>query len=126
MSPASPDACGTCGSCADGPSGRILEVRSKLELRPGQRVELEVQSDGELGPAAAVFLLPVGALMVGAIVGTLVVTRWTSLGISNTLGAFLGALTFLLPAVLAVRAYDRAYGRKGTPVKILRRRFATE
>lgn len=119
--PASAESCATCGGCAEGPAGRFLEIRNSMGLRPGQRVDLEVTGADELGPAAAVFLLPVVAILMGAVAGTLLVVSYPEMGISQTLGGFLGALALLLPAILAVRLYDRAYGRREARVRILRK-----
>ena len=120
--PLSPESCESCGGCSDGPTGQTLEIRTTLDLRPGQRVDLEVKGVGELGPAAAVFLLPVAALMFGAITGNLVVASCAGLGISPTLGGVLGALAFVVPAVMVVRWYDRAHARREPQVRILRTR----
>jgi sigma-E factor negative regulatory protein RseC len=119
--PASPESCATCGGCAEVSTGRILEIRSTPGLRPGQRVELEVQGAGGLGPAAVVFLLPVVAILIGAVSGNLVVSQYPHLGVSQTLGGFLGAVVLLVPALVALRHYDRAYGKRGARVRILRR-----
>ena len=119
--PLSPESCESCGSCAEGPAGRVLEIRNTMDLYAGQRVELEVQGVGELGPAAVVFLLPVAAILLGAVIGNLVVAKYADLGISQTLGGILGSIAFLVPAILAVRWYDRAYSRKGAQVRIIRK-----
>ena len=120
--PGSPESCGTCGGCAEGPTGRTLEIRSTMDLRPGQRVELEVKEVGELGPAAAVYLLPVIAIIVGAVMGNQMIDWYPDLTLTPTWAGVLGALAIVIPAVVAVRLYDRAYRRKGPKVRILRTR----
>ncbi len=120
--PASPESCESCGGCAEGPVGRTLETRNTMDLHPGQFVDLEIRGMDELGPATAVFLLPVAAIMMGAVIGNVVVAAYPDLGISQTLGGVLGALAFVAPAILAVRWYDRVYGRRRPQVRILRKR----
>jgi len=93
-----------------------------MDLRPGQRVELEVKGVGELGPAAAVFLLPVIAILVGAVMGNQMIVWYPNSGFSPTWAGVLGALVVVIPAVVGIRLYDRAYRRKGPNVRILRAR----
>ena len=113
--PASQDACATCGSCADEPQGRLLEVKAAPGAEPGRRVLIEVRDEGGLGPAFVVFLLPVLALLIGAVLGSHVPSWTGSPDLSPTLAAILGALALLGLAILAVRSYDRAYGTKAGP-----------
>ena len=120
--PGSPESCGSCGGCAEGPIGRTLEIRSTMDLRPGQRVDLEVTGAGELGPAAAVFLLPVVAILVGAVMGNQIIAWYPDLDLSPTWAGVLGALAVVIPVVVAIRLYDRAYRRQGPKVRILRTR----
>jgi positive regulator of sigma E activity len=120
--PSSPESCASCGSCADSPAGRTIELRSTMDLSPGQRVELEVKGVGELGPAAAVFLLPVTAILIGAVLGNQVLAWYPDLDLSPTLAGVLGALAVAIPVIVAIRLYDRAYGRRVPRVRILRTR----
>lgn len=114
--PASPEACKTCGSCEDQPQGPALMVDAVDGLVPGSRVWIEVQGEGELGPAVAVFLLPVLAILIGAILGAMLPdwflegTAWES--IDSTWGALLGAVVLLIPVLILIRIYDRSRSRR--------------
>lgn len=118
--PAKPEACGTCASCDEGVSGKLLELDSVPGLRPGSRVVLEVREARGLGPPAVAFLLPVVAVLVGAILGARIPGWIRRPGWSETGFALLGAVLLLAPACVAVRRYDRALGRRGVGPRIVR------
>jgi len=110
--PASAEACRTCGSCEERPQGPVLLVDAAEGLAPGRRVVIEVPEGGELGPAVAVFLLPVLAILVGAILGA-AIPGWISSESGNSTGyALLGAVVLLVPVLILVRIYDRSRGRR--------------
>ena len=112
VTPASPEACRTCGGCQEQPQGLALLVDAVDGLRPGSRVWIEVQEGGELGPAVAVFLLPVLAILIGAILGAKL-PDWTTLGSGNsTWFALLGAVVLLVPVLILIRVYDRSRSRR--------------
>jgi len=110
--PSSPEACETCGSCEEKPQGPALMVDTVDGLVPGDRVWIEVQEGGELGPAVAVFLLPVLAILIGAILGARL-PDWTTLEWGNsTWFALLGAVALLVPVLVLIRIYDRSRSRR--------------
>jgi positive regulator of sigma E activity len=118
--PAEPESCKSCGSCADGPTGRILEIENRSDLRVGQRLDLEVKGVGDFGPAVAVFLLPVTAILLGGVLGSQLVVWFPGLGLSSTTSGVIGAVTLLIAAVLGIRLYDRAFARRRPKVRVLR------
>jgi positive regulator of sigma E activity len=120
MSPDSPEECRTCGVCGERPSGRVLVAAGGRGLAPGQRVEVEVE--GVPGVAAAVvgFLVPVSALCLGAVIGSLTGVRDVLGGISPAAGAVLGGVVALLLSLLVVRAYDRSLRRRVVASRIVR------
>ena len=110
--PTSEEACRTCGGCEEQSDGPLLMADAVDGLHPGNRVWIEAPEEGELGHAAAVFLLPVLAILIGAILGAKLPewTAWTSIG--STWGALLGAVVLLIPAVILIRIYDRSRSRR--------------
>ena len=120
VDPASPEACATCGSCDEGPSGRLLELDAVPGVRPGQWVVLEVREARGLGPPVMAFLLPVVAILVGTILGAAVPSRVGRPGWSQTGCALVGAVVLLALALVAVRRYDRALRRRGHEPRIVR------
>lgn len=116
----SAESCASCGGCEAGADGRILEVTASEGLAPGRRVLLEVPEPGGLGPVLVVFLLPVLALVGGAVIGALT-PSWTGWEFLSPTGfAFFGALVLLAPSVYLVRWYDRAVERKQARPRVLR------
>jgi positive regulator of sigma E activity len=114
MQPASADACSTCGTCGEGPQGRLLRVPAVPGVEPGRRVSVEVpEEEGDLKAALVVFLIPVLAIVLGAVVGSAAMA-------DRTAGACLGAFALLVPAVLLVRWYDRRRGRAVPTARIVR------
>ncbi|MDR3562845.1 MAG: SoxR reducing system RseC family protein [Negativicutes bacterium] len=61
--------CENCGSCP-GNSALVLEARNPLGARPGQRVMIEVQEINMLKSAFIVYLLPLIAIFIGAVLGS--------------------------------------------------------
>ena len=100
------DACHGCPSsqlCHMGTSGeREVVAKNPLGAREGQRVEIEVQ-DGLLVRASfIVYILPIVALIIGALCG-----RWAihSLGIpwSEDSGAVIGGLTCMTAVFVLIK-----------------------
>jgi len=117
--PSSPEACRTCGGCEEQPQGPVLMVDSVDGLAPGSRVWIEVPEGGELGPAVAVFLLPVLAILVGAILGVQL-PEWIAMESgSSTWFALLGAAVLLVPVLILVRVYDRSRSRRESGPRIV-------
>jgi sigma-E factor negative regulatory protein RseC len=118
--PASADSCASCGSCAEGPGGRILEIPAGPGIEPGRRVTVEVSEPGGLGPAFVVFLLPVLAIVLGATLGA-AVPDWTGWKFLSATGfGFLGAVVFLLPVLFVIRRYDRRVQSASSRPKVIR------
>ena len=67
-------------------------------------------------------LLPVVAILVGAVMGNQIIAWYPDLDLSPTWAGVLGALAVVIPVVVAIRLYDRAYRRQGPKVRILRTR----
>jgi sigma-E factor negative regulatory protein RseC len=120
VSPTAAEACASCGICEVGPMGTVLEVESVEGLEAGDRVDLEVSEPGSLGPAAVVFLVPVAALVAGAVLGARVPGWISGEGGTSTGAAVIGAFVMLGAAILAVRAYDRALNRRLAKPRIVR------
>ena len=114
--PASPEACKTCGGCEEPEHDAVLKVDAVEGLQPGSRVWIEVPDAGELGPAVVVFLLPVLAILIGAILGAMLpgwFAEGSTLGSGNpTWCALLGAVVLLVPVLILIRMYDRSRSRR--------------
>lgn len=119
VTPTSPEACETCGGCEDQPRGPVLFVDAEEGMVPGRRVRIEVPEGGELGPAVVVFFLPVFAMVVGAVLGSMI-PEWISGETGNSTGfALLGAVVLLVPVLILVRIVDRRRSRRGLGPRIV-------
>ena len=95
--------CQSCGACP-GNDSAIIDVRNPVGAAPGQRVIFESEETNALKGAFVVFVLPIAALLAGALIGGLLgeISGRTPLG-----GVVGGLLAFAL-ACLFVKFFDRA------------------
>ena len=108
--------CTGCGAC---PSSRhvMLDAVNDLGAKPGQRVRFEMREEHVLLGAFVVFLMPLIAAGLGALLG------WqmsVAQGVDETNGAVAGAVFFFLMSLLGVKSFDRraAKDRQMKPVII--------
>ncbi|MEN8152033.1 MAG: SoxR reducing system RseC family protein [Planctomycetota bacterium] len=121
--PASPESCDSCGVCEDPSRNAEVTVEAVDGLYPGKRVWIEVPGDGELGPAVVVFLLPVLAILVGAILGAML-PGWFLGGTAlesgtSTWFALLGVVLLLVPVLILIRIIDRGRSRRESGPRIV-------
>lgn len=69
--------CENCGACP-GNSAMVLDARNPLGAKPGQRVMIEVQAVGMLKSAFVVYILPLLAIVAGAVAGSWVAEKYAS------------------------------------------------
>lgn len=101
------ESCGNCGAC-----GAMAELRKFPEVQaanplgaePGEEVLVEFDASRTIRSGAMVFIVPILALLGGALAGS-------HLGGSETAG-LLGALGVLGLSVLGIALYDKRLGRR--------------
>jgi positive regulator of sigma E activity len=112
--PESVEACAGCRLCRDGEGGHYLELPAPPGLEQGQVVLVELPAGDDLRAAIVVFLLPVVALIAGAILGSMFPAWLSRPELGQTFCAAVGAGFCVGLAILVVRGYDRRY-RKRVP-----------
>ena len=112
--------CTHCRACACGADGKMrVEVRTLPELAVGDHVEIDVPV-GRLQAAVTVYLIPLGALLAGAILGNWLGDRYWPGGRYPGLLAILGALVFVVTAFVGIAIHERR-ASKTRPVPTIRR-----
>jgi len=96
--------CENCGACP-GNSAIVLEASNDIGARPGQRVIVEVREINMLKAAFIVYILPLIAIFIGAIIGNF---------LSQTIGkeplglqVLGGSIGFLL-SIIYIKYFDSA------------------
>ena len=96
--------CKNCGACP-GEDSVIISANNKVGAKPGQRVVFEVKEENVLMGAFVVFVLPLIAVFVGALLGNFVGKYiQADIHVSQITG---GIIAFVL-AIIFVKLFDRA------------------
>jgi len=117
------DACASCGArdachALGGDRQRVVRALNPVGAAVGDRVLMTMPRRAVLGASFLVYMVPVLALLVGAVVGQRLGPAW---GLSPTGGAVLLGLAALAAAWLALRIVSRNLGRRDSfQVKIVR------
>ncbi|MGE5573750.1 MAG: SoxR reducing system RseC family protein [Bacteroidota bacterium] len=107
------EACRHCKACDFGRTDRIVvEATNRAGARPGDEVELELESSRVLGAAFVAYMVPLLFMVVGIYLGTVLARATGRAGSASLLGAALGLA--LLGASYGV-VY--AYGRRVNPAQ---------
>lgn len=106
--------CKNCGACP-GNDSVIICAKNKAGAKCGQRVEFEVKEANVLWAAFIVFILPLIALFVGAMIGGFI---GKSFGVSITIFQIIGGLVAAVASLIFVKICDKntAKNNKSMPV----------
>jgi len=96
--------CENCGVC-DGDNAVIMEIENSLSAKPGQKVAFVMPEANMLQAAFVVYILPLIAIFVGALIGWFVASQFGQSLLSFQIGG--GILAFIV-SVIYVRLYDSA------------------
>ncbi|MDD3307533.1 MAG: SoxR reducing system RseC family protein [Acetobacterium sp.] len=96
--------CENCGVCP-GDNAMVLEVQNPIGAKVGQRVAFEIQEANMLLAAFVVYILPLLALLAGAISGGVL---GNNLGQNVLVCQIGGGIFFFAIAVVYMKRYDRA------------------
>lgn len=108
------EACGHCGVChRDRKGENCIEAWVAVPLKEGDRVEVEIATQGVVAAGMVVYLLPLLFLVAGYFFGTLLADLFP-IRVSGEAGGILCAFAFLAASLLVVRWIDRRVNRKGT------------
>ncbi len=117
------DACTGCsakGACHSMGGGKERQVMALNEAQAstGDQVVLAIPRQGVVGASFLVYLMPVLALIAGALLGQRLGPGW---GLGPEGGAIIGAGVLFAAAWLTLRFIDRAMGRKSAfQVRVLK------
>jgi len=115
LAPDRPEVCAGCRACEPaGQGGFLLQVEAG-DLRPGDRVTVEVPMPGPWRAIGFVLALPLAALVGGAAVGAewQALQRW--LGLDADATALLAALVLAALALAAAAFGERRFRRRHRP-----------
>ncbi|WP_430886304.1 SoxR reducing system RseC family protein [Fusibacter sp. JL216-2] len=78
-------ACGECGACQLGDDSKQIRIECANEVgaQVGEFVEIDLESPNVLGAAFIMYMIPLVALLVGVLGGTLIFGALTSASIMN-------------------------------------------
>lgn len=106
-------ACGKCGACKFGASrdGMLLSTYNHLNGKPGDFVEIELESSSIVKASIIVYLIPLLGLIIGVVVGYFL-AGFFNLD-SGLLGA-IGGILFTALTFLGIKAIDPLLKEKDT------------
>lgn len=107
------EACRHCNACDFGRTDSIVvEATNRAGARPGDEVELELESSRVLGAAFVAYMVPLLFMVVGIYLGTVLARATGRAGSASLFGAVLGL------ALLGVSyGVVYAYGRRVNPAR---------
>ena len=115
LEPARPETCRQCRACEPAGQGVFLLRMEAGDLRPGDRVTVEVPLPGPWRAIGLVLALPLAALVGGAVVGSewRDLQQWLGLGEDAT--ALLAGLGLATAALAAATACEWQFRRRHRP-----------
>ncbi|MFO8014700.1 MAG: SoxR reducing system RseC family protein [Phycisphaerae bacterium] len=113
--PARPEACQHCRACEPAGQGVFLLQVEAGDLRPGDRVTVEVPLPGTWRAIGFVLALPLAAMVAGAVLGA----EWRGLrewlGLDADATSLLAALVLATVALASAAACERRFRRRHRP-----------
>ena len=96
--------CENCGACP-GNSAMVLEALNSVGAKPGQRVAIEVQEINMLKAAFIVYILPLIAVFIGALLGGVVAQKF---GNESLWFQVTGGVVAFVLSVVYIKYFDSA------------------
>lgn len=96
--------CENCGACP-GNSAMVLEALNTVGAKPGQRVAVEVQEINMLKAAFIVYILPLIAVFVGALLGGIFAQK---IGNESIWFQVMGGIIAFVLSVVYIKYFDSA------------------
>lgn len=107
--------CKSCGACP-GNDSAIVTAKNDLGAVPGQRVIFELDETNSLKGAFVVFVLPLIAVFMGAVLGGFV---GSAAGYPEVPGRVLGGLAAFAAAAMFIKMFDRYVGKKEKSLPVI-------
>lgn len=99
--------CENCGSCP-GDNAMVLDVQNPLSAKPGQKVAFEIPQVNMLQAAFMVYIMPLLAAGVGAVLGWFIADSFGFPVVPWQIG---GGMAVFILSLFLVKLYDRAVRR---------------
>jgi len=115
LRPARPEACRNCRACEPAGQGAYLLTVDAGDLRPGDRVTVEVPLPGAWRAIGLVLALPLAALVVGAIAGAEWEGLQRGLGLDADAAALAVGLGLAAVVLMAAGWVERRFRRRHPP-----------
>ena len=96
--------CENCGACP-GNSAMVLDALNQIGAKPGQRVAIEVQEINMLKAAFIVYILPLIAVFIGALLGGVVAQKF---GNESLWFQVTGGVVAFVLSVVYIKYFDSA------------------
>jgi sigma-E factor negative regulatory protein RseC len=94
--------CKNCGACP-GDNAIVLDVQNPISAKPGQLVNFAIQETNMLQAAFIVYIMPLVAILVGALAGGMLANK-----LGQTVSTFRigGAIVAIVLSIIYVKLYD--------------------
>lgn len=96
--------CENCGACP-GNSAMVLDALNQVGAKPGQRVAIEVQEINMLKAAFIVYILPLIAVFIGALLGGVLAQKF---GSESLWFQVIGGVVAFVLSVVYIKYFDSA------------------
>ena len=108
--------CNNCGACG-GQNIVLMEAENRIGARSGQHVEIELRNQNILKSAFIVFILPLSAILAGAVAGF---WSYRFLHYGETLLEVTGGIIFFLLSVVYIKYIDKKITNQKNRPRIVR------
>ncbi|MEY7999477.1 SoxR reducing system RseC family protein [Clostridium sp. Mt-5] len=109
--------CKSCGLCA-GENATIVDAKNPVGAKPGQHVIFEVKERNMLKAAFIVYILPLIAIFIGALLGTWIGNR---IGYSERAFQIGGGAVLFIISLLYIKIFDKSTSRNDAMKPVIKR-----
>ncbi|CAB1243146.1 SoxR reducing system RseC family protein [Clostridium sp. MT-14] len=109
--------CKSCGLCA-GENATIVDAKNPVDAKVGQHVIFEVKEKNMLKAAFIVYILPLIAIFVGALLGTWIANN---IGYSERALQIGGGAILFVVSLLYIKIFDKSTSKNDTMKPIIKR-----
>ncbi len=96
--------CKNCGACP-GDNAMVVDAINPLGAKPGQHVAFEIKEVNMLKAAFVVYILPLVAVFIGALVGGLIAEK---IGQWNIPFQIIGGIVAFVLSIIYIKFFDKA------------------
>lgn len=95
--------CDNCGACP-GDSAMVVDAQNPISAKAGELVAFEIPEANMLQAAFVVYIMPLIAIFIGALLGGIIANRF-----GQTVNSFriVGAIVVFVLSVIGIKLYDK-------------------